>query len=124
MATVSGRLATIKPAAATWKTLIQPVTNVVVCYVGLANQATTDDNFRIAVISNALADQTPNAQDLIAGSLTVGAGSLIKACGDSSFMDKQWVGPIELNPANNDQIVVYSVNGNVSFVATGDAGAV
>lgn len=124
MTTAAGRLATIKPAAATWKTLIQPVGNIVVCYVGICNQGATDDNFRVGVISNASADQASPAADLIAGSLTAGAGSLVKACGDSSFMDKQWVGPIELNPANNDQIVVYSVNGNVSFVATGDAGAV
>ena len=49
-------------------------------------------------------------------------GALVKASGDSGFADRAMFGPYELNSANNDQLVCYSVGGNVSFVVTGDEG--
>jgi hypothetical protein len=112
----SGRVGALKPAAATYKTLYKPTSGVGVCSVSLCNQAATDDNFRLAVVQSASADPTPASTEFVA------YGSLIKASGDASFSDRAMFGPYELNSANNDQLVCYSTNGNVSFVCTGDEG--
>lgn len=121
----SGRLGALKPTAATWKTLYKPAAGVIaVVSVSFCDQATSDDLFRIAVMQNASADQIPASTELVAGSLTAGAGALVKACGDAGYGDRGMCGPYELNGTNNDQIAVYSVNGNVSFVVTGDEGTV
>lgn len=84
--------------------------------VSLCNQAATDDNIRIAIAQSASADPSPASNEFVV------YGSLVKASGDSTFADRAMFGPYELNSANNDQIVVYSINGNVSFVCTGDEG--
>ena len=80
------------------------------------NQAGTDDNIRIAVVQSSNADPTPASNEFVM------YGSLVKASGDVGFADRGMAGPYELNSANNDQLVVYSTNGNISFVCTGDEG--
>lgn len=113
----SGRLGALKPAAATAKTLYKPGASVVaVVSVSLCNQAATDDNFRVAIVQSASTDPAPATTEYAA------FDALIKASGDASFSDRAMFGPYELNGANNDQIVVRSTNGNVSFVVTGDEG--
>lgn len=114
----SGRLGAVKPAAATYKTVYKPSGVVAVVSVSLCNQTIADTNFRMAVTQNATIDQTPSTSDFVA------YGSLIKASGDSGFADRAMFGPYELNSANGDQLVVYSTSGDVSFVVTGDEGAV
>ena len=112
----SGRLGALKPAATTYKTLYKPSGCVAVVSVSLANQSATDDNFRLAVVQSASTDPTPANTEFVA------YGSLIKGSGDTGFADRAMFGPYELNSANNDQLVVYSVNGTTSFVCTGDEG--
>lgn len=114
----SGRVGALKPAATTYKTLYKPSGVVAVVSVSLCNQAAADDNFRLAVVQSAGTDPTPTSAEFVA------YGSLIKAAGDTSLGDRAMFGPYELNSANDDQLVVYSTGGNVSFVATGDEGAV
>ena len=112
----SGRLGAVKPAAATYKTLYKPTLAIAVVSVSICNQAATDENFRLSVTQSASTDPTPAAQEFVA------YGALVKASGDSGFADRAMFGPYELNSANNDQLVCYSVGGNVSFVVTGDEG--
>jgi hypothetical protein len=113
----SGRLGAVKPAGAAYATLYKPASGVVaVVSVSLCNQDTTDDNIRIAVAQSASSNPTPAATEFVA------YGSLVKASADSTFADRAMFGPYELNGASNDQIVVYSINGDVSFVCTGDEG--
>jgi hypothetical protein len=113
----SGRLGALKPAGATAKTLYKPGAAVVaVVSVSLCNQAASDDTFRIAIVQSAATDPAPATTEYAA------FDSLIKAAGDTTFADRAMFGPYELNGANNDQIVVRSTNGNVSFVVTGDEG--
>jgi hypothetical protein len=114
----SGRLGALKPSAAAYKTLYKPSSAVAVCNVQYCNQAATDDNVRIAVVQSASTDPTPASTEFIM------YGRLVKASGDASLADVGSTANIELNSANNDQIVVYSTSGNVSFVCTGDEGAV
>jgi hypothetical protein len=114
----SGRLGAVKPGAAAYKTLYKPSGVVAVVSVSLCNQATSDDNFRLAVVQSASSDPTPAAAEFVA------YDALVKAKGDTTFADRAMFGPYELNAANNDQLVGYSTNGNVSFVVTGDEGAV
>jgi hypothetical protein len=115
----SGRLGALKPSAGTWKTLYKPSGVVAVVSVSICNQATSDDAFWIAVAQSASTDPTPSTTEYVAGG---SSGSLIKAVGDATFADRAMFGPYELNSANNDQIVVKSNGGNVSFVVTGDEG--
>lgn len=117
MTTVPGRMGAVKPAGAAYTTLVQPVTNIVVGYVLFANQSATTDTIRVSVTQNAASNPTPSAGDFIS------YGANVNGTPDANFADHGSVGPITLNPANNDQIVVYSVNGTTSFVFTGDAGA-
>lgn len=113
---MSGRLGAIKPAATTYKTLYKPSGAIAVVNVSFCNQAGTDDNIRIAVVQSSNADPTPASNEFVM------YGSLVKASGDVGFADRGMAGPYELNNANNDQLVVYSTNGNISFVCTGDEG--
>lgn len=113
------RLGALKPAAATYKTLYQPSgTKMAVCTVQFCNQATTDDNIRIAVVQNASADPTPATTEFIA------YDSLVKASGDTGFADRGESPQIRVYAGQNDQIVVRSTNGNVSFVCVGEEGTV
>jgi hypothetical protein len=114
----SGRLGAQKPAAATYKTLYKPSGVVAVCAVQACNQSTSDDNIRIAIAQSASSDPTPGSAEFVV------YDGLIRAKGDQNFADKIGSPNFELNAAANDQIVVYSTNGNVSFVCTGDEGTV
>jgi hypothetical protein len=69
------------------------------------------------VVQSASTDPVPATTEYVA------FASLVKASADTTFADRAMFGPYELNGANNDQIVVKSTNGNVSFVCTGDEGA-
>lgn len=115
----SGRLGAVKPSAAAYKTLYKPAAGVVaVVSVAFCNQAASADVVRIAVAQSASSDPTPASTEFVA------YGSSVSASGDLSFGDRAMFGPYELNGNNNDQIVVYSTGGNVSFVCTGDEGTV
>lgn len=112
----SGRLGAIKPSATVYKTLYKPAGAIAVVSVSFCNQGGSNDNIRIAIVQSASTDPTPAVGEFVA------YGALVKLSGDSGFGDRGMVGPFELNSANNDQIVVYSTGGNVSFVCTGDEG--
>jgi hypothetical protein len=115
----SGRLGALKPSAAAYKTLYKPAAGVVaVVSISFCNQSASADTVRIAVAQSASTDPTPATTEFVA------YGSSVAASGDSGFGDRAMFGPYELNGNNNDQIVVYSVGGNISFVCTGDEGAV
>jgi len=115
----SGRLGALKPAAATPKTLYKPGAGVVaVVRVTFANQAASSDLVRIGILQNASLDQAIPTTDAIAWD------RYIAAKGDLSMRDSGSFGMIELNGNNNDQLVVQSTSGNVSFVCFGDEGAV
>lgn len=114
----SGRVGAVKPAAATYTTLYKPTSAVAVVSVSFCNQGAVDDTVRIAVTQSASSNPSPATTDFVA------YGSLVKASGDPSLADRAMFGPYELNSASLDQIVVYSVGGNVSFVCTGDEGIV
>jgi hypothetical protein len=114
----SGRLGAVKPGATTYTTVYKPSGVVAVCTVQACNQSASDDTIRIAITQSASSNPTPASTDFVL------YDALIKAKGDTTFADKISSPAFELNAANNDQIVVYSTNGNVSFVCTGDEGAV
>lgn len=114
----SGRLGALKPSAASYKTLYKPAAGVVaVVAIHFCNQATSGDTMRVAVVQSGTSDPTPATTEFIA------YGSAVAGSGDSAFGDRGMVGPIELNGSSNDQLVVYTVGGNVSFVCTGDEGS-
>lgn len=113
----SGRLGAVKPSATTYTTLYKPGASVVaVVSFSICNQSATDDTFRVAVAQSASSNPTPAATEFAV------YDSTIKGKGDASFGDRAMFGPYELNGANNDQIVVYSTNGTLSYVCTGDEG--
>lgn len=114
----SGRLGAVKPGATTYTTLYKPSGVVAVCTVQACNQSTSDDSIRIAVAQSASTNPTPASTEFVV------YDGLIKAKGDTGFADKISSPAFELNAASNDQIVVYSTSGNVSFVCTGDEGSV
>src|SRR3954468_8246259 len=114
----SGRLGALKPGAAAYKTLYKPSGVVAVCTLQMCNQGSSDDGVRVAIVQSASTDPTPASTEFIL------YDALIKAKGDTTFADKISSPAFELNAVNNDQIVVYSTNGNVSFVCTGDEGSV
>lgn len=115
----SGRLGALKPAAATPKTLYKPAAGVVaVVRFTFANQATSSDLIRVGVLQNASLDQAIPTTDAIAWDRYVAAKN------DPDLKDSGSFGIIELNGNSNDQLVVQSTGGNVSFTCFGDEGAV
>lgn len=114
----SGILGRLKPGAAAYKTLYKPSGVVAVVSVSVCNQATSNDTIRMGVVQSASTDPTPSVNEFVC------FGSLVTASGDAGLADRAMFGPYELNSSTNDQIVVYSGHGDVSFVATGDEGTV
>lgn len=109
----SGRLGAEKPAATTYTTLYKPTDAIAHCSILFCNQNDASDTMRIAIVQSGSTDPTPASEEFIAFNADV------KAAGDEAFGDHGMVGPIELNSVNNDQIVVYSTGGNISFVCVG-----
>lgn len=115
----SGRLGAVKPGVATYKTLYKPGVGVIATVnMAFCNQTAVADTFRLAIVQASGSDPTPAAGEFIAYDAAIPAKS------DSAFGDRGMFGPYILNGNNNDQLVGYSANGGVSFVVTGDEGAV
>lgn len=115
----SGILGAAKPAAATPTTLYKPSAGIVgVVRFTFANQSASSDTIRVGVMQTASTNPAITAANAIAWSRTVAAAA------DGDGKDCGSFGMIELNGSANDQLVVQSTGGNVSFTCFGDEGAV
>jgi hypothetical protein len=112
----TGRLGTVAPTAAAYKTLYKPGAGLVAggIVIFICNKAAADDTIRVAIVQSASADPTPAASEFIL------YDHVIKAKGDPNYADQIQITGICLANVNNDQIVVYSTTGTTTaFNATG-----